>query len=38
MRFVRHRTDQGPTFAVLDDEDVLIDLPIGHKTPAGRQS
>ena len=34
MRFVRHRTDQGPRLAVLDDEDVLIDLPPGLDLPA----
>ncbi|WP_142064685.1 fumarylacetoacetate hydrolase family protein [Pseudonocardia kunmingensis] len=34
MRFVRHRTDQGPRLAVLDDEDVLIDLPPGPDLPA----
>ncbi|MGW6032479.1 fumarylacetoacetate hydrolase family protein [Gordonia terrae] len=33
MRFVRHRTDQGPSLAVLNDEDVLIDLPIGLDLP-----
>ncbi|MFF0501802.1 fumarylacetoacetate hydrolase family protein [Nocardia aobensis] len=33
MRFVRHRTDQGPRLAVLDDEDVLINLPIGLDLP-----
>jgi 2-keto-4-pentenoate hydratase/2-oxohepta-3-ene-1,7-dioic acid hydratase in catechol pathway len=34
MRFVRHRTDQGPKLAVLDDEDVLIDLPAEPGLPA----
>ncbi|GAA4836417.1 fumarylacetoacetate hydrolase family protein [Saccharopolyspora rosea] len=33
MRFVRHRTDQGPRLAVLDDEDVLIDLPAALDLP-----
>ncbi|MBB4683152.1 fumarylacetoacetate hydrolase family protein [Amycolatopsis jiangsuensis] len=33
MRIVRHRTDQGPRLAVLDDEDVLIDLPAGLDLP-----
>ncbi|TWF95500.1 fumarylacetoacetate hydrolase family protein [Saccharopolyspora dendranthemae] len=34
MRFARHRTPQGPRLAVLDDEDVLIDLPEGLDLPA----
>jgi 2-keto-4-pentenoate hydratase/2-oxohepta-3-ene-1,7-dioic acid hydratase in catechol pathway len=33
MRIVRHRSDQGPRLAVLDDEDVLIDLPAGLDLP-----
>lgn len=33
MRFVRHQTDQGPRLAVLDDEDVLVDLPAGLDLP-----
>lgn len=33
MRIVRRRSDQGPRLAVLDDEDVLIDLPAGLDLP-----
>ncbi|OXM72291.1 MULTISPECIES: fumarylacetoacetate hydrolase family protein [Amycolatopsis] len=34
MRFARHRTDQGPRLAVLDDEDALIDLDTEPDLPA----
>jgi 2-keto-4-pentenoate hydratase/2-oxohepta-3-ene-1,7-dioic acid hydratase in catechol pathway len=33
MKVVRHRAEQGPTLAVVDDGDVLVDLPPGRELP-----
>jgi 2-keto-4-pentenoate hydratase/2-oxohepta-3-ene-1,7-dioic acid hydratase in catechol pathway len=33
MKVVRHRAERGPTLAVVDDGDVLVDLPPGRELP-----